>query len=324
MAKKQWIFIKLLLIALFAWWIFVQVTQYASQINTHKWQIPNPNILYLLLTVLFVPVNWFLEAMKWKILCAPYVILTTVQSIKSVLVGLTAGLITPGRVGEYVGRIAATNGAPTSALIIATFLGSISQNLWNISIGLLLAIPIIHKIFHSGDHPYFYIIAVVQAALLIIVFFNISTIIKYIKKIDFLKKYRNYIDRYGEIYNYKFKDLFSVLIISGSRYCLYFAQYTFILWTFGVQLNISAIFVGVGTVYLIQSIVPLPSFISVMARGELAILVWGVFDTPPLIAIIVSFSLWIINLIIPALFGVFIVIKSEKLSLQKSKYDSHV
>ena len=86
-------------------------------------------------------------------------------------------------------------------------------------------------------------------------------------------------------------------------------QYIFILWFFGIDMSLFEGFSGVSSIYLIQSGIPLPPIVDVAARAELAYLIWGIYSENVLGILSATYGLWIINLILPSLLGLFYVIK---------------
>src|SRR5688572_15786848 len=57
--------------------------------------------MWLLLVVLLLPVNWFLETAKWKKLVSVSEPITWKEAWSAVLAGLAIGSATPNRVGEF-------------------------------------------------------------------------------------------------------------------------------------------------------------------------------------------------------------------------------
>jgi len=106
--------------------------------------------------------------------------------------------------------------------------------------------------------------------------------------------------------------LTEVLIWSILRYAVYFTQYLLLLYYMGIENNFWILSSHVAGIYLIQTLIPLPAFLSVPARGEIAILVWQNVGISPIWALSVTYSLWILNLIIPAIIGVVILLISNK------------
>lgn len=315
MRKQLSLIIKVLLTVLFGWWIYRQVTSQGDFINA---QAGSQSLIinkgFLVLAILGMPINWLLEAVKWQHLCKPYTLLSLKDAIKSILAGLSLGIVTPARIGEYGGRLLMTQGASRAGIVTATFVGSISQNIWNICVGLVLSISILPLLTESGliiNQSMLRILAISQVVVLILVFFNIDRIAKASIAIKLPQSWRQKLDRLGQVYTYSNFDLLKVLTISGLRYLFYFIQYGAIMMAFNVDLQISEILVSVGAIYLIQSMVPIPSYLSILARGELSILVWGLSGVPPFVALIASFSLWAINLIIPSIIGVYLLNKAD-------------
>ncbi|MBK8547119.1 MAG: flippase-like domain-containing protein [Saprospiraceae bacterium] len=84
--------------------------------------------LLLISCLLIMPLNWFLEALKWKSVLKPIVRLSLYESFKSIMSGVFIGIFTPARIGEYAGRLI---NLPENARIPslgATFYNSIVQN----------------------------------------------------------------------------------------------------------------------------------------------------------------------------------------------------
>ena len=71
------------------------------------WEATGSFELFLIIITLFlVPVNWGLEALKWKIsLTGIYPKYSYIQAFKGVVTGIATGIFTPNRVGDYAGRL---------------------------------------------------------------------------------------------------------------------------------------------------------------------------------------------------------------------------
>ncbi|MBK9737215.1 MAG: DUF3108 domain-containing protein [Saprospiraceae bacterium] len=98
-----------------------------------------------------------------------------------------------------------------------------------------------------------------------------------------------------------------VLVLSLVRYLVYFSQYLCIMYFLGVTVSFINMCAGISSIYLIQTGIPLPAFLSVLARGELAIKIWSGPGVDQMTALVATFGLWFINLIIPSLIGLVIL-----------------
>jgi Lysylphosphatidylglycerol synthase TM region len=317
------IFIKTVLLITFATWIYFQIKGYTFQGESiaDRVDLDNNNIFYSILVLILVPVNWYLEAIKWKLLCKPYGQLSSNQAIRSVLSGLSLGILTPGRIGEYGGRILATPITSKSGIVSATFVGSMAQNICNIGIGFLLSVPLIQQILGNKtmESNWSYGLIFLQIIMLIVLYFNMHRCIVWVGRWMKISRFNRYFAAWGNLEPYTNGVLINVLIWSICRYMLYFLQYAMLMKFLGVETSFIDLVSGVAAIYMIQSMVPLPAFLSILARGELAILVWSIFGVSPLVSITATFSLWITNLIIPACFGMIFLIKSDLWSFESLK-----
>lgn len=274
------------------------------------------NIWALVLAILLIPINIWLEATKFKILLGsrPSILL----AIKSILAGFAAGIVTPGRVGEYGGRLLFIGPKDRTVATLATFVGSIGQNLVNMTLGVAGALMFCryYTDILEGLPQWFWHLFIASIVLLTIFFFNIERFVRLLKNLAIPWLSRTI----GKIKEGK-RDitrgvLKKVLIFSVLRYLVYLSQYVMITWFFDFEVSVTAAILSIAMIYLIQSALPLPMLLSVVARGEIALLVWSVFGIDPAVILAATFSLWIINLVMPAVLGVLIINKNPILPKQ--------
>lgn len=269
--------------------------------------------MYLCLCMGLMPLNWWLESKKWQILLSPYTIISGTQAFKSVLAGVAAGIVTPARLGEYAGRLIINDPNLKPQVIVATFLGSLAQNLCNITIGLTFSYYFLKNLIGVTylNGLTFLIVVIMQVVLMTGIYYNLPKVaifLKKILKISYIDKWQNHIRALDQYPN---RLLHKVLAISAIRYLIYFMQYILILMFLGVQLASEIYIQNISSIYLIQTLIPLPAFVSVLARGELAILVWTAVGVDEVSALAATFGLWMINLILPAIMGLFIIYSTD-------------
>ncbi|MCB0510510.1 MAG: flippase-like domain-containing protein, partial [Bacteroidetes bacterium] len=91
---------------------------------------------FLLFAVLFMPVNIFLESLKWKVFVDQFQERFSItSSIKSMLCGSFFGFISPNRVGEFLGRLNRIEKENRSRALTAGYWGGIAQFIITFSIG---------------------------------------------------------------------------------------------------------------------------------------------------------------------------------------------
>jgi len=77
--------------------------------------------------VLLVPLNLLLEALKFRLLLPARMRPPRLKTVRRICAGLSVGLFTPNRIGEYLGRLTGTTADQRIATIAANLLGGMAQ-----------------------------------------------------------------------------------------------------------------------------------------------------------------------------------------------------
>lgn len=272
--------------------------------------------LYLIFfAILFIPVNWNIESYKWKILTEPFESISYRKSIYSILCGITLAIITPNRIGEYGGRIIFLHPKNKAKGLVANMVASISQNSINICLGFFSAILFYDLLYAPSPwvRSIMFFLWSLMTILMAVIYFNI----------DILRKIFSFLARYpmaNRIYqnievvkSYTRTTLTKVLSFSFLRFSIYVTQYILILYFFGITPPIWILIIGVATIFFIQTGIPLPPLLGILARGEIAILIWGFYCENELSILAATYSLWILNLVIPAFIGLLVLLNTNLL-----------
>ncbi len=309
--------LKMSMVLVMSWILYVQVfkknelsgliIQFNESLNQKG------NWLLLTIAISLVPINWLLESKKWKLLVNNFQDFNTKQAIYSVLAGVSVAIMTPGRIGEYGGRLIGITKTNQPKAILANLISSLSQNIINVGVGLVGALVFMQKFvpMHQSIFLSLIFISSIVITTMLLVYFRIDLlhgILAYLPEWDWIQKIRSSVFSFQEMDSI---SLFSILGISSLRYMVYLTQYILLLFFFGVTNDILASVLGVITIFFLQSNLPLPPALSALARGEMAIFLWSVFTTNILGIIAASFSLWIINLIIPSILGTIIISQAK-------------
>jgi hypothetical protein len=267
-------------------------------------------LLFLIFAIILMPFNWLIEISKWKLLVNNIQPFSLKQSAIGVLIGIAVGVVTPARVGEYAGRLAGVEAENRSQALMLNFINSISQNLINFIIGILGGFYFLVFKFQIDITiaTSFFILAVLIALLALFFYFNIQKIINVTLKLPFSSYIMKWIDKLLSIKEIPISVLRKVLNLSFWRYMIYMIQYVLVLKFFGLDIEYYKIMAGVSLIYLVQTGIPLPPLSSLLARGQIAILVWSGFSLSMTAILAATFILWVINLIIPALFGLILIV----------------
>lgn len=257
--------------------------------------------------------NWGLEVAKWRLLLFKFYQATIWQAIKSVLSGLALAIVTPARLGEYAGRLLGLPSEHRAKVLLANGVGSIAQNIANISIGLVGCILYVSVFMNATRSTVtaLVVMTMVVLASLFILLARLDVFALALRKYEHKVWVRKLINQAAFLSTYKGSDLLSILGLSYARYFVYTLQYVLLVWICGVTNSPMHAMIGVSVIFFVQSGIPLPPVLSVLARGEMAIFIWSVFTTNIPAILSATFLLWAINLLIPSLCGAVLIMKSR-------------
>lgn len=263
----------------------------------------------LILAIVLIPINWLIESEKWHGLMNKFVSLSRWKSIKSIISGITLGIATPSRVGEYGGRMLFVPSNKNAKAAMTTFVGSFAQNIVNITFGALGLIVFVKSFQPEQILWSWAMTTVVTAALIILYIFYFN-----LEFVDHLRSRFKIFDRrwIKDLISFKeldFADLIRVWILSILRYVVYLLQYLLVAYFFGIELHGILAIAGIATIFLIQGSLPLPPFLGVLARGEIAIIIWRYYDANDLSILSATYALWALNVVLPAIIGYVFVLK---------------
>lgn len=300
--------IKALIAGLLFWVLYQQVfaKENADQIWTlFLYNLKHQPFGWLLVAFVLMPVNWIFENLKWQTLIKSIEQISFFKSLAAIFAGVTFSIFTPNRVGEYGGRILFVKPENNWKIVVATLVGSYSQLLAILSFG-VIGFGFFMSLYLDLDRFIMRSIFFLSIALVLIMlfcFYNINLIIPLAKKIPYAQKLKKFVKDINVLRDYDSKVLSQALIFSVLRYLTYSLQYYLMLRYFGISIGFVEGFTGIATIFLFQTSIPLPPLMGLVARGELAIFIWGNFSANEISILAATFILWIINIIIPALIG---------------------
>lgn len=265
--------------------------------------------------ILLMPLNWILEVFKWQLLMKPAYKMNLATAVKAVLSGVTISLFTPNRIGEYGGRVLFVPARYNWRAVLATLVGSFSQNLVHIAFGLAallwytIAAGFLPVQFEKG----LVVLLGVVLVILFVIYFNLAPISRWLDRIEPAKILEKPWRALRHLQRITVEDLGLALGYAGLRYIIFSTQFLLLMVFFDVGVPVYWIAAGIAIIYLLQTSIPLPPFVDVVARSELAIILWINFEVNELAVVSASFFLWIINLVVPAFFGMLALSKVDVL-----------
>ena len=281
-------------------------------------------IIFLLLPLLMIFLNWGLEAWKWKLSVAPVATVSFWQAFKATLSGVTFSVSMPNRVGEYLGRVLYLPEGSRLKTISVTIVGSFAQLLITLMAG-LAGLVILKKelqIAFPGIFLWYQFVfygLILLVAVMLLLYFNVSGVVNLFNRWIKNQKYFYLVEA---LQSFSSELLLKLLLISFLRYCVFVLQYILLFYFFGVDVGAITICWVMTVVFLALAVIPSISIVEVGVRGEVSLKLMGIFSSNFLGIGLTSVTIWFINLVLPAIMGSLFmlnlrVFKKSKVKSQK-------
>jgi hypothetical protein len=278
-----------------------------------KQSLQSTEIWDLAIVIFLMIINWSIEALKWKVCIQKVQPISFFRSFRAILSGVSFSVSTPNRIGEYLGRILYMEEGNRLRVISLTIVGSMSQliiTLFAGSIGLFF----IRKIIETGETmqgPDSFWLRVLQYGVIIVlliltgIYFRLSLLINLVDKLRNNNRYSWLVSSLKEI---DATLLLKLLSLSAIRYVVFVVQYFLLFRLFEVNTGWEQCFWAVSVVFLVLAIIPTFAIAELGLRGKVGLKLIGLFSTNSLGISITTATIWIINLVLPAIAGSLLIL----------------
>jgi hypothetical protein len=272
---------------------------------------------FFLLVVLFVLMiaNWSLEALKWKLAISVLEPVSFFTAFKATFSGISFSVSLPYRVGEYLGRMLYLQDANRIKAIPVTVVASLSQLLITIVAGFfsyLYLLPHLDalQLFSGTPFVFFGIGIVILLVLLSFLYFKVGSLSGYLA----IKIPVKWISQWTEgLAYFNRPHLLRLLLLSGFRYLIFLLQYACAFALFNVSLPPFELMASVGFCFLVLSIVPNFAIAELGIRGLVSLWIVGLFSVNKTGILLATLTIWLVNLILPAIAGALLLLGIRKL-----------
>ncbi len=265
-------------------------------------------IILLSVVFLLMIVNWTIEAAKWRTLLQDTEQFSLLRSLQSVLTGQAVSMITPNRIGEYMGRILYLKNINKIQGVTVTIVGSFAQLIVTGFLGLTGLIYYITRVNYAPWLNVLLISSVLLCIGLTYFYFHLYKVIEWTNGISFLKKIRVYLE---VVKRFDKPRLLKILLFSLLRYSVYTIQFVILLHVMQVKASMPDLVFTICLIYWAMAIVPTIAIAEIGVRSETAVYFLKPLCDNPVGIVSSSLLLWMINLIIPALVGCLFVYKMK-------------
>lgn len=259
-----------------------------------------------LLAVIFalMIVNWSIEALKWKVLMREVKPMSFIQALFGVLAGVSTGIITPNRLGNFIGRTIFLEKGLRLRGILLTLLANLSQFVVTVffgSIGLLLI----------GVSFFEYSQLLLLPLALVILYFALRVFIhpRLVNRKPFNYFFSEQVEEGIDFISDTGLELkLRIIGLSALRYLVFVTQYVLLLMAFKQNQSWDLLFAHVMVVYLLMTLIPALFFGKLFVREAAALLVLSAAGVPDAVILLTGFVLWFVNIALPSLAGTSLLI----------------
>jgi len=265
-------------------------------------------IITLSSVALLMLINWILESFKWRYLTRHLEKISAWNAIEAVFCGLTWAIFTPNRLGEYAGRVLFLPSRKRVYGVFAMAVGSFGQNVITNVLGLSALLWYLLTYYHLNVWLYAAIAigSIGAMAFFLIIFFHIIWVVDLLDRIPYIKKFHRFFDIMGR---YEKQELIKIMGFSLARYAVFSFQYYLIIHLLIPEIPAFQMMMLVFVFFFVQSALPSLDLLDIGVRSGAATLLFVHVTNQSLAIIAAVSSIWLINLIIPAILGSVFVFK---------------
>ena len=289
-------------------------------IQTLYSQIDKKSILLLLLLIVFMLIQWLLEAIKWKLMLKQLIDLPLRKAVFMIFTGISFSVATPNRVGEFIGRIMHLPKGIQLQGTGYTFIGNFAQLIATCIAGSLGIYFIQAEVANtktvglSTILDIFIYIGPLITLFCLFIYFKSGLFFTWIAQI---KLFNNWKDKLLQLSQLSMRLLMQLLLLSLLRYCIFLVQYGIIFEMTGIGVGFAEICIGISVMLFWLAVLPTISLVELGLRWQLSILLFAPF-TSNVFGLTMGITLiWLLNMVLPAGIGLVLLFVQK---LRKTRY----
>jgi len=295
----RWLFAAKAALAAVAVAALVRVAHPASVLDAFRSADPR----WLGAALALLPLNVGLEAVRWGRLVrhvAPGVRMR--DAVVAVVGAYPLGLLTPGRVGDYVGRAAFLPAVPAGALAALTF-GERMATFWCCLVGGLAALALSPAPLPGPAGAWTAVAAWAAggAAVIGAAFVSPRRTARALAAVVPVRAVRRAVGAFGLVPR---GESAALVALSAVRYVVFSAQFVLLVRAFAPGAPWGPVAAGVAVVFLLKSAVPQVTLGDLGVREGAAVFALAGAGVGPAEALNASLAVFAVNLVLPALAGV--------------------
>jgi uncharacterized membrane protein YbhN (UPF0104 family) len=286
-----------------------------------KTSFSSPLIWNLISVIALMLVNWSLEAVKWRLSVKAVQAVSFGKALKAVLSGVSFSVITPNRMGEYLGRVLYMDEGNRLRTISLTVVGSMSQLIITILMGGLGLLALQTQLEQQHLLPGIWLQVILYGTLAVLIvltlfYFRLSWLIRWLDRLPGSNRFAYLVRALEEL---DATLLLRLLSLSLLRFGVFILQYYLLFRFFGVDTTWWQAFWAVSVSFLIMAVIPTFAVAELGLRGKIMLKLVSLFSANQLGIVFTTAGIWFINLIIPAFAGSILILIIKKIYIRKDE-----
>jgi len=268
------------------------------------------NLIFFSSALLLLIPNLFFQFLKWK-----YLLNSTInfydnkKIVRSLFVGLSSGIFTPMRLGEYYGRSLDINKSSLTEIAALTFIDKIFVLVSVVLIGGIFFVFFVSDFLHLNIivkiGAYALIIIIPILPFLFIVFTKSNSAARFMQ----IKLLAKIAEKLSALKTVNHKILVITFFYSVVIYFIYTLQYSLLLTAFESDSLIQQNFIMSNVIMFSKALIPQISFGELGVRESTSVFYSSFFNISGAAAFNASILIFTINLLLPAIIGLFFITK---------------
>jgi uncharacterized protein (TIRG00374 family) len=259
--------------------------------------------------------NIYLQFLKWKLTCNSVMSeYNNGKILTSIFYGLSAGAITPLRIGEYFGRAIAFKKKPLLQVIAATLIDKFFLLIIVTSLGAIASLVFIYIYYDVSIYIVLSLFVIVFT-----LFYFLALIIQsekfwdnvFFARLQKSKRLSKLLNHLGSLRNLDRKYAGKMTVISLLFYFCFIVQYALLVAAFSHNSDYLSYLWAGNLIIFVKTAIPQISLGELGIREGASVFFLTSFGEFPSVAFNASIFLFVINIMLPALVGLFLLIRKN-------------
>lgn len=280
-------------------------------INSYK----DADKLFLALALVLLPLNILLQYLKWRLLSVEYFGISESSSIwKSMFYGISGGIFTPMKSGEYVARAIPYKNVKVLDVALATVVDKLIPMFFIILIGGSFFILFIKELLGLTNITTLGILLIYKLSIFVPLYFLFSNNRVSVKISEYLKSKKTFdkiLHRISFLKQLNKKAFLKLFLLAFLYHLTFTSQMTLLLVAFSGELNFIVFFFAANLIIFAQIAIPPIALGEVGIREGAAVYFLENLGYTSTVGFSAALSLFFINLLIPSLIGLVLLLKKD-------------